>query len=160
MHLADLLPSLTINLRNRSLTSCALDAASMPPIVRCLIAPNMGGLAGSVLMNEDGRVWQLVRGGELLAELVVTGGDFPWLNAQVRPAPGFAEVRPLFQEELRLLDQLDDDPGAWETAYRRIRQTVCLLAPHGRAVPEFLLHIDGDDAWWRWSDEPFSEAGP
>jgi hypothetical protein len=28
MHLADLLPSLTINLRDRSLTSCALDAAS------------------------------------------------------------------------------------------------------------------------------------
>jgi hypothetical protein len=28
MHLADLLPSLTINLRNRSLTPCALDAAS------------------------------------------------------------------------------------------------------------------------------------
>jgi hypothetical protein len=31
MHLAELLPSLTINLRNRSLTSCALDAASAMP---------------------------------------------------------------------------------------------------------------------------------
>jgi hypothetical protein len=27
-------------------------------------------------------------------------------------------------------------------------------------VPEFLLHIDGTEAWWRWSDEPFEgEAG-
>jgi hypothetical protein len=21
------------------------------------------------------------------------------------------------------------------------------------AVPGFLLHVDGEDAWWRWSDE-------
>jgi len=46
-------------------------------------------------VTEVGRVWQLVRSDELLAELVVTGGDFPWLNAKVRPAAGFAEVRPL-----------------------------------------------------------------
>jgi hypothetical protein len=109
-------------------------------------------------MNEYGHVWQLVRGDELLAELVVTGGDFPWLNAHVRPVAGFEEVRPLFEEELRRLDQLDDDPGPWEAAYRRIRQAVCLLAPDSRPVPEFLLHIEGDNAWWRWSDEPFRQT--
>lgn len=109
-------------------------------------------------MTEDGRVWQLVRGDELLADLVVTGGDFPWLSAQVRPTAEFEEVRPLFEEELRRLDHLDEDPGPWETAYRRIRQAVCLLAPDGRPVPEFLLHIEGHDAWWRWSDEPFPET--
>ncbi|MBX6751337.1 MAG: hypothetical protein IRY85_17015 [Micromonosporaceae bacterium] len=32
-----------------------------------------------------------------------------------------------------------------------------LRNPEGRDVPEFLLHIDGDQAWWRWSDEPFDE---
>jgi hypothetical protein len=109
-------------------------------------------------MNEYGHVWQLVRGDELLAELVVTAGDFPWLNAQVRPVAGFEEVRPLFEEELRRLDHLDDDPAPWEAAYRRIRQAVCLLAPDGRPVPEFLLHIEGDNAWWRWSDEPFRQT--
>jgi hypothetical protein len=31
-------------------------------------------------MGEAQRVWQLIRGDELLAELVVTGGDFPWLG--------------------------------------------------------------------------------
>ena len=99
-------------------------------------------------MDEDSRVWQLVRDNELLAELAVTGGDFPWLNAQVRPAVGFEEVRPLFEEELRRLDHLDDDPGAREAAYRRrIRQALCHLAPDGRLVAEFLLHIEGDDAW-------------
>jgi hypothetical protein len=33
-------------------------------------------------MGEADRVWRLVRGDELVAELVVTGGDFPWLNAR------------------------------------------------------------------------------
>ena len=111
-------------------------------------------------MNEGGRVWHLMCDGELLAELEVTGDDFPWLNAQVRPMAGFAEVRPLFQEELRRLDRLGSHPGAWEDVYRRTRQTVSLVGPDGRVVPEFLLHIDGGHAWWRWSDEPFPQAGP
>ncbi len=109
-------------------------------------------------MSEAERAWHLVRGDELLAELVVTGGDFPWLNAEIRPAAGFAEARPLFDDELRQLDLLDDDPEPWEAAYHRIREAVCLLAPGGRPVPEFLLHIQGTDACWRWSDEPFPEA--
>src|SRR5262245_28343067 len=99
------------------------------------------------VMSERGGVWRLARGEEILADLVVTGGDLPWLNAQVHPAPGFEDVRPLFDDELRRLDHLDDDPGPWEAAYLRIRQTVHLLAPDGRPVPEFLLHIDGDQAW-------------
>lgn len=109
-------------------------------------------------MGEAERVWQLLRGDELLAELVVTGGDFPWLNAEVRPAAGFAEVRPLFDDELRLLELLDDDPEPWEAAYRRIRAAIRLVAPDGLPVPEFLLHIEGVEAWWRWSDEPFPET--
>ena len=52
---------------------------------------------------------------------------------------------------------LDDGLGQWEAAYRRIRDVVRLLAPDGRPVPEFLLHIEGEDVWWRWSDEPFPE---
>src|SRR5689334_10456626 len=80
---------------------------------------------------------------ELLAKLVVRGGDFPWLNAEVRPAAGFAEVRPLFDDELRLLEVLDEDPESWEAAYRRIRAAVRLVAPDGLPVPEFLLHIEG-----------------
>jgi hypothetical protein len=57
-------------------------------------------------------VWHLLRGDQLVAELVVTGGDFPWLSATVR-APAFDELRPLFAEELRLLDRLDQEIEAW-----------------------------------------------
>jgi hypothetical protein len=111
-----------------------------------------------VLMSDGERVWRLLRGEELIAELVVTGGDFPWLNARVRPAHGFEKVRPLFEEELRSLEHIDHDLGAWETAYESIRNTVNLLYPEGHPVPEFLLHIRGEDAWWRWGDEPFTET--
>lgn len=99
--------------------------------------------------------WTLYRGAELIADLVVAGRDFPWLNARVRPRDGFDDVRPLFAEELGLLDDLDQQPDAWEAAYQAIRAVLTLKDPDGREVPEFLLHVDGDEAWWRWSDEPF-----
>ncbi|WP_431883265.1 hypothetical protein [Micromonospora gifhornensis] len=104
-------------------------------------------------------VWTLHRrdDGGLLADLVVTGGDFPWLNAHVRPTEGFPEVRPLFAEELRLLDHIDQNGESWERAYDAVRNAVTLRYPQGREVPEFLLHIEGDEAWWRWSDEPFDK---
>ena len=86
----------------------------------------------------------------------MTDGDFPWLNAELRATPAFERLRPLFAEELRLLDA-DDDIPTQESAYDRIRAAVRLEDPDGVRVPEFLLHIDGTDAWWRWSDEPFDD---
>ena len=98
-------------------------------------------------MNHGEQVWRLMQGEELLAELIVTGGDFPWLNARIRAMPGFEGVRRLFEEELRSLEHIDDDLGSWQAAYDDIRSVVSLLYPDGRAVPEFLLHVDGEDAW-------------
>jgi hypothetical protein len=63
-------------------------------------------------MSEAGRVWQLFRGDEL--------------NAEVRPAARFSEVRPLYDEKLRRLDHLDEEPEQWEAVYRRIREVVRL----------------------------------
>jgi hypothetical protein len=110
-------------------------------------------------MSDDARIWRLVDGEGLLAELVVTGGDFPWLSAEVRPTERFEQIRPLFEEKLRRLDHLDDDVDSWEAAYDRVRQAVSLLYPGGQDVPDFLLHIDGNQGWWRWSDEPFPDPG-
>jgi hypothetical protein len=111
------------------------------------------------VIADHGRVWTLHRGddGELLADLVVTGGDFPWLHGRVHAHEGLAGVRPLFAEELRLLESIDDDVAFWERSYEQVREAVNLRYPDGREVPEFLLHIDGDQAWWRWSDQPFQE---
>lgn len=102
-------------------------------------------------------MWRIFRGGQLVADLVVYGGDFPWLNARVFPKEGFEEIRPIFEEELRRLDAYDDNIEGWEDAYRRVRVAVSLAAPDGHLVREFILHIDGTEAWWRWTDEPFKD---
>lgn len=108
-----------------------------------------------------GGVWRLVRGEVLLGEIVIEDSDFPWLSGRFRPQPAFAEVKSLFDEELALSEALcesesDEDVAAWERAYERIAGSLSLVAPHG-PVPEFLLHVQGDEAWFRWSDEPFPD---
>lgn len=108
--------------------------------------------------------WRLLRGGRVIADLIVYGGDFPWLNARVIPKKGFEELRPIFEEEQRRV-QDEEDIEAWEKTYRRVRAEVSLAHPDGHLVSEFLLHIEGGEAWWRWSDRPFEDdegslAGP
>lgn len=54
----------------------------------------------------------------------------------------------------------DAETPEWLTAYERIRAETRLTYPGGRDVPGYLLHIGGDQVWWRWSDEPFADASP
>ena len=89
--------------------------------------------------------------------MVVHGGDFPWLSAHFSPRGSFDEVRPLFEDSLSKLDDNANNMDAWEAAFARIRAAVDLAAPDDHRVAEFILHIDGNEAWWRWSDEPFDE---
>jgi hypothetical protein len=105
----------------------------------------------------EGSKWQLLRGDQVVGELVVYGGDFPWLNARLHPMEGFEQIRSVFEEELRSLDAYDENIERWEDAYRRVRAAVTLAAPDGQIVREFVLHIDGTEAWWRWTDEPFED---
>jgi hypothetical protein len=72
-------------------------------------------------VSEAERVWQLVRGDEVLAELAVTSADYPWLKAEVRPAAAFAEVRPLF----------DDEIAGWNSSMRRLNLGG-RISPHSR----------------------------
>ena len=102
-------------------------------------------------------VWTLLHRGEVVADLHVTGGDFPWMQAQVKRRSGFSAVEDLFETEVRLLEESDVDEDAWTAAYEAIRRETQLVDASGEPVPEYLLHIDGDDAWWRWHDEPFED---
>ncbi|GLY02896.1 MULTISPECIES: hypothetical protein [Actinoplanes] len=112
-------------------------------------------------MSDHGAdVWTLHRRGDgrLLARLAVTDTDFPWLYARVEAGDDdLTPLRPLFADELHLLNDVGTDVPAWEQAYELIRDAVTLRSPEGVDVPEFLLHVEGDEAWWRWSDEPFDE---
>jgi hypothetical protein len=115
----------------------------------------------------EAEVWRLhaAADGALLGRLTVFERDFPWINARLTATPAFEALRPLFREEARLarhLAETDEDVDTWEDAYAGVRAAVRLVTPDGVRVPEFLLHIDGDEAWWRYSDEPFDEcvSGP
>jgi hypothetical protein len=136
-----------------------LVGARSAPLSSTRAASCQGGGAASLLVV-TGETWTLHRrkDGRLLAELVVTGLDQPWANARVVARYEFQHVRPLFSAELRLLDAIDDDVEPWEHAYDAVLSVVTLRYPHGAEVPEFLLHIDGDEAWWRWSDKPFEDT--
>lgn len=87
----------------------------------------------------------------------VTGQDMPWLTARVVPLAGFDEIAPLFAEELRLCEELADvETPEWTAAYERVRSETRLRDAEGQDVAEYLLHIDGSKASWRWHDEPFN----
>jgi hypothetical protein len=75
--------------------------------------------------------------------------DFPWQGGVFSPTADFDDVRPLFEEELRLLnaDQMD----AWIPAWDNIDRVGLRLEPlsGGTPITNVLIHIDGAVAWWR-----------
>ena len=106
-------------------------------------------------MGFEGEVWRVHGDAEAVGEILIDEADFPWLSGRFAAGPGFEAVRELFARELALAER-DEDGKAWEKAYDEVRRRVALSSPQG-PVPEFLLHIEGDRAWFRWSDEPFEE---
>ncbi|MFF7215066.1 hypothetical protein ACFZAU_31760 [Streptomyces sp. NPDC008238] len=117
-------------------------------------------------MGFVGETWRVLSDGEPVGDITVEEADFPWLSGRFTPAPAFARVGPLFARELDLMQTAmtapaeDDEPwAAWEAAYAEVRRAVTLSSPSG-PVAEFLLHIEDDQAWFRWSDEPFDDDSP
>ncbi|MEU5983179.1 hypothetical protein [Streptomyces sp. NPDC047434] len=109
-----------------------------------------------------GGVWRVRdREGTPVGGITVEEADFPWLSGTFAPGPGFAAVKHLFAREIELLGPVmeeasDEQVDAWEAAYDAVRAAVTLESPSG-PVAEFLLHVDGDQAWFRWNDEPFED---
>ncbi|MEU3897405.1 hypothetical protein [Streptomyces sp. NPDC045251] len=120
-------------------------------------------------MGFEGETWY-VRGapdagkaggddGAVIGEILIDDADFPWLSGRFRAGPAFGGVEDLFARELALAER--DDAGhweEWEAVYAEIERRVRLISPDG-PVAEFLLHIRGERAWFRWSDEPFAGEG-
>jgi len=102
-----------------------------------------------------GEVWRVRSGEREVGEILIDDADFPWLSGRFTAGEAYGAVRELFARELALAER-DDDWEEWETAYQEITRRVSLSSPDG-PVPEFLLHIEGDRAWFRWSDEPFED---
>ncbi|MDQ0766413.1 hypothetical protein QFZ32_000924 [Streptomyces canus] len=118
------------------------------------------GLVPGGVVGFEGAVWKVRSGDEAVGDILIDEADFPWLAGRFTAGPGFAGVRELFARELALVEEDDEErQQQWEEAYDEVRRRVSLHAPGG-PVPEFLLHIEGDRAWFRWSDEPFDEDAP
>ncbi len=97
----------------------------------------------------------LRRGYERLGTLEIVGIDQPWFMCKFEATPAFEPFRPLFDEELKLLEQERDDDkdwADWETAYSRIDELgLCIGAlDGGNDITEFLLHIKGEEARFRY----------
>ena len=94
----------------------------------------------------------LAADGGVLAELDIRDTDQPWYHCHFRPHPRFAFVARLFEQELRILvADRPFDSDAWEAAYERIRALHLCMQPAsgGPRTRKFLLHVDGDHAWFR-----------
>lgn len=93
--------------------------------------------------------FHLKRGDELLGVLLSKATDIPWVNCEFEPTASFKEVQPLFDEELNLLDA--DLMDAWQSAYDRINALGLQLidTKDEKDIGEFLLHIRGNEAWFR-----------
>lgn len=104
--------------------------------------------------DEPGKTWKLAEQTEVVGLLAVTGSDFPWLEGDFAPSIGFDKWRAVFAEESRLIDlenlEESDEYDAWELIVERITGALTLVDPQGREVEDFLLHIDGAHATWRW----------
>ncbi len=97
------------------------------------------------------RIWRLYRDDELIAEIVATGGDFPWLYGRVDPRPGLDPVLPMLSEFGTYLAEVGGDTEA-RAEYERVLATLRLVTPDGHPASKFLLYIDGGHAQWRWAD--------
>ena len=92
----------------------------------------------------------LKHGEDLLGVLQRYDSDFPWFKCSFEATANFSQVKHLFDDELVLLEanQMDE----WEVAYQRINALGLKLVDSEtkEEIGEFLLHIQGSEAWVRY----------
>ena len=92
----------------------------------------------------------LKRGEDLLGVLHRYDSDCPWLKCSFEAAADFSQVKQLFDDELVLLEA--DQMEQWQIAYERINALGLKLIDieTKEEIGEFLLHIQGTEAWVRY----------
>lgn len=99
-------------------------------------------------MSEQEPILELCRGEILLAVLSnIQLYDWPWYKCHFRATSAFESYRPLFDEELKLLDDKGADE-AWFTAYQRIEDLGLILSypAQAKSTDLFFLHLEGETA--------------
>jgi hypothetical protein len=96
--------------------------------------------------------WKLMRKDSLLGVLWEETQDQPFFGYRFEPTPAFDDVKPLFDEELALLNENRLSEEDWGVAYEKIDALgLTLVSLDGnKLLDDFLLHIEGDRAWFRY----------
>lgn len=96
------------------------------------------------------KVFNLMRGNELLGVLRSYEVDFPWMHCKFESTNEFEIIRPLFETELIVLES--EDIEKWEESYKPIEELNLILLDTDKSeiIENFLLHIQGDEAWFRF----------
>ena len=97
------------------------------------------------------QTYKLYRGDILLGTLTHTKNDFPWHWGTFDATEQFALVKPLFEQEIKLIDDLDSNMQKWEEIWEEITKPGLRLISNmdNKEINEFLIHIDGTEVWWR-----------
>jgi len=81
--------------------------------------------------------------------------DQPWFFCQFKQTAAFEEFKPMFDKELELLNTglvSEEVMAAWEEAVETIDALGLILVSldDSSKITDFLLHIDGEEAWFRY----------
>ena len=106
-------------------------------------------------VKQDG--WELVGpDGRILGRLASPESDMFVSSCSFEPTDYFSDVAPIFAEELRCLNAIDESPDGLDALESMIAQVMALgleLRPlsGGEPLREYLLHIDlpAREAWFR-----------
>ncbi len=92
--------------------------------------------------------WILKRGFIVLGHLIYEDTSQPFFYFKFHPEPAYCSVQQLFSEEVRLMDQSEEE---WIEAGEKIYQLGLTLVSmtEQTEVDDFLIHIDGELAWLR-----------
>jgi hypothetical protein len=103
--------------------------------------------------SENGPVsdYALMQGETRLGTLSVSLADQPFLRCTLQPTDAFEAVRWLFEERLRRAEDAATEWSDLEEIEDQIDALNLRLMPrHGEPITDFLLHVRGDEAWFRY----------
>ncbi len=89
-----------------------------------------------------------MREDKLLGTLRPYSSDMFWTDCKFEATEEFQKIKPLFDEELKLVENDEFNAEKWEEVYGKIEGlNLKLINPEdGRIVEEFLLHIKDGEA--------------
>jgi hypothetical protein len=103
------------------------------------------------MTNLPANTFRFFRGDLLLGTLVQTAAlnNGGWQGGAFEPAAGFERVRPLFDNELRLLNT--GRRQEWQEIWEEIQRPGLRLEPvsGGEPLTGLLIHIENESAWWK-----------